>query len=243
MVDPASEVDNKRSISIRERRKHITRETILQAAWELFLEQGYEDVSMNDVEKRAVVSRSTLYNYFPTKEVLYFAAGLQDQAMKREELNKRIPEEHTGLEEILLLSRNMIQVMVDFPVHNDISRRFLQNQSLVMGTLNAVEMEQEKEERQEKPDTLITAEEILGEYLKEIISFQTTWERAIERGIQDGSISSNFTAHQLTTLVWVIIGGIAEQITLRKPMLERAELTQETVHDEINRVLKILLGG
>jgi AcrR family transcriptional regulator len=243
MVVQTSKGDDKQSTSIRERKKQMTREAILQAAWELFLEKGFEGINMNDVEKKAVVSRSTLYNYFPTKETLYFAAGLRDQAMKREELNKKKPEAQTGLEEVLLLCRNMIQVMVDFPIHNDISRRFLQNKNLMMGTVNVANINPKKGAGKEKPDTLITAERIVGDYLKEIISFQNTWEKAIERGIQDGSINSEFTAHQLTTLVWVLIGGIADQITLRKPMLERAELPQETIYEEINRVLKILLGG
>jgi AcrR family transcriptional regulator len=44
-----------------------SRETIAEAACELFLEQGYEQTSVADIASRAGVSRSTFFNYFGSK--------------------------------------------------------------------------------------------------------------------------------------------------------------------------------
>lgn len=45
-----------------------------EAAGELFLERGYATTSVADITQRAGVSRSTFFNYFPTKSDLLWAA-------------------------------------------------------------------------------------------------------------------------------------------------------------------------
>lgn len=54
------------------------RQAFLQAAREVFLEQGYEAASVNDVVRRAGGSLATLYAQFGNKEGLFFAVT-QDQ--------------------------------------------------------------------------------------------------------------------------------------------------------------------
>ncbi|MGO2745132.1 TetR/AcrR family transcriptional regulator [Microbacterium sp.] len=44
-----------------------SRETLAEAACELFLEQGYEATSVADITQRAGVSRSSFFNYFSSK--------------------------------------------------------------------------------------------------------------------------------------------------------------------------------
>ncbi len=52
------------------RRKLQTRGEIVRAAFDLFGQHGYEEVSMDSVADAAGVSRATLFNYFPKKELL-----------------------------------------------------------------------------------------------------------------------------------------------------------------------------
>lgn len=44
-----------------------SRETLAEAACELFLERGYEETSVVDIARRAGVSRSSFFNYFSSK--------------------------------------------------------------------------------------------------------------------------------------------------------------------------------
>lgn len=44
-----------------------SRETLSEAACELFLEQGYDATSIADITRRAGVSRSSFFNYFSSK--------------------------------------------------------------------------------------------------------------------------------------------------------------------------------
>ena len=52
------------------RRKLQTRAEIVRAAFELFGQHGYEEVSMDSIAEAAGVSRATLFNYFPQKELM-----------------------------------------------------------------------------------------------------------------------------------------------------------------------------
>ncbi len=51
----------------RGRPRASSREVLAEAACELFLEQGYGATSVSDITRRAGVSRSSFFNYFPTK--------------------------------------------------------------------------------------------------------------------------------------------------------------------------------
>jgi AcrR family transcriptional regulator len=57
---------------LRERKKQQTRELIAEAANRLFLERGFDAVKVADVARAADVSEGTVFNYFPTKEDLFY---------------------------------------------------------------------------------------------------------------------------------------------------------------------------
>jgi AcrR family transcriptional regulator len=54
----------------RARKRREIRERIQQAAKELFLEVGYDHVTVEQVADRADVSRATFFNYYPSKAAL-----------------------------------------------------------------------------------------------------------------------------------------------------------------------------
>jgi AcrR family transcriptional regulator len=56
----------------RERKKAATRQAIADAALELFLEHGFDRVSVRDIAEQADVSTTTLFAHFPSKESLVF---------------------------------------------------------------------------------------------------------------------------------------------------------------------------
>lgn len=48
-----------------------TRETIIKAALDVFIEHGFADARISDISKRAGVAKGSVYNYFQTKERLF----------------------------------------------------------------------------------------------------------------------------------------------------------------------------
>ena len=55
----------------REREKIERRKAILNCARELILLQGVEQVSMDDIARKAELSKATLYLYFSGKEIIF----------------------------------------------------------------------------------------------------------------------------------------------------------------------------
>ena len=69
---------------LRDRKKERTRSGISAAAIALFLERGYDHVSIAEIAEAAEVSRRTLFAYFPTKDnlVLHRFADHEDESAR-----------------------------------------------------------------------------------------------------------------------------------------------------------------
>lgn len=69
---------------LRERKKQRTYRVISEAAIALFLEKGFDAVSVTDIAEAAEVSRPTLFRYFPAKEdmALHRFADHEDEAAR-----------------------------------------------------------------------------------------------------------------------------------------------------------------
>ena len=74
---------------LRERKKRQTREAIAQAAMALFLEHGFDAVTVADVARAADVSEKTVFNYFPAKEDLVLHGGEERRAALIEAIRAR----------------------------------------------------------------------------------------------------------------------------------------------------------
>src|ERR671935_84405 len=67
---------------LRERKKQRTRELIADTARELFLERGFDAVTVAEIARAADVDAKTVYNYFPSKPELFYHRFLEfEQAM------------------------------------------------------------------------------------------------------------------------------------------------------------------
>ena len=58
----------------KEREKNKRKESILDAAIQVYLEQGYHGTTMEKIAKEAELSRATLYLYFKTKDEIFVSA-------------------------------------------------------------------------------------------------------------------------------------------------------------------------
>lgn len=88
------------------RRKDARPAELLASALELFVERGYAATRLDDVARRAGVSKGTLYLYFSSKEELFKAVireGLVPSLIEGE----RLVESHTGSAQDLI--RNLIK--------------------------------------------------------------------------------------------------------------------------------------
>lgn len=97
---------------LRERRRLLLRDEILQAAGGLLNEKGYAAMSMDELASRVGISKPTLYSHFAAKEDLIIAAVLHwfdriEQAVQAD-ATPRSP-----LDQLTFVLRTVVQMQID----------------------------------------------------------------------------------------------------------------------------------
>ncbi|MGW6715705.1 TetR family transcriptional regulator [Streptomyces globisporus] len=85
--------DGPAPVGLRERKKRLTYQAVSDAAIRMFLERGFDKVSVAEVAAAADISKPTLFRYFPAKEdlVLHRFADHEDEAARV--VTARAPDE------------------------------------------------------------------------------------------------------------------------------------------------------
>jgi AcrR family transcriptional regulator len=92
---------------LRERKKQQTRLAISDVATKLFIERGFENVTVAEVADAANVSVNTVFNYFTTKEELFFDRGPEVE----EAPTRVIRERHRGESAVAALRRSFRKLL------------------------------------------------------------------------------------------------------------------------------------
>ena len=80
-------------MGLRESKKQETRREIADTAMRLFVERGFDHVTVAEVAAAARVSEKTVFNYFPTKEDLFFDEVPEREAQLAAAIGDRKPGE------------------------------------------------------------------------------------------------------------------------------------------------------
>ena len=111
-------MEQERKPSRRERRRLATREEILQAARELLLEAGPEELTLRQVARAADFSPASLYTYFSSRDEII--ASLLAESFRRLDLYlRRVPADLPPDERVIELG----MAYMDFARHNPIDLR------------------------------------------------------------------------------------------------------------------------
>ena len=100
---PTVSIFDKGEVMAKNEPKEVRVNEIIQAAIEEFIEKGYDGASMDQIAKRAGVSKGGVYYHFPNKEVLLMMANEKISepviAMMEKAMKKTSPSE--GLREYI----------------------------------------------------------------------------------------------------------------------------------------------
>lgn len=100
------------AISLRERRRLMLRDEILQAARVLILERGYIAMSMDDLAAHVGISKPTLYSHFATKEDIV-VAGFIGGAERLFTFAETDTANHSPRQRLLMILHAMLQTHSD----------------------------------------------------------------------------------------------------------------------------------
>ena len=91
---------NEQEPSRRERKKRENKTRILKAARDLFQAQGFDATPIEEITETADVSKSTFFNYFPTKESLLVEIAAQEVQDLRHLVTVDLAEVDSAVEKI-----------------------------------------------------------------------------------------------------------------------------------------------
>jgi AcrR family transcriptional regulator len=127
-----------------EQNKQNKRASLLQAAFDLFLNQGFHDTTISDISKKSGLAKGTFYLYFKDKYDLrdqLIARKSEQLLVEASEYTKTSLPEQAGFEEYLL---SMIDYILHHLQNNKMLLRFI-SKNLSWGIFkHAVEREEEQ---------------------------------------------------------------------------------------------------
>ena len=91
-------------------KKSNTKSRIVEAAWALFYEMGYEATTVEDIVRASHTSRGSFYHYFEGKDALLGSLAYLFDA-KYEELEGSIREDEDSFDLLLRLNRELFEMI------------------------------------------------------------------------------------------------------------------------------------
>ncbi len=87
-----------------------TKTKIVEAAWDLFYRQGYDETTVDDIVEQSQTSKGSFYHYFESKDALLGSlAYLFDN--KYEELKDRIDPKMNSFDVLLFLNKELFDLI------------------------------------------------------------------------------------------------------------------------------------
>jgi AcrR family transcriptional regulator len=222
-------------MSRRRQKRERMRKIIIRAAQEAFTTQPYDSVNMDDIADKALLSRATLYNYFDTKETLYFEIGIENYKQMQQILPRIYEIESTGLDKVMKLSTYVFQNIMRNSINYDIIRRFMEINNQAE---HPIEETYDILSPEELDNIDATNETVILRYFHAVMKYLKIWENIIEIGQKDGTIRSDLPPRHLTQIIQIFITGVIDQIVLQRNALKYIELPRETVEKVLIETLR-----
>jgi AraC-like DNA-binding protein len=235
---------NSEDLTKKERKILRTKNIILEAAKEVFSKKSFDSITMEEIADLAALSRATLYNYFSTKEEIYFSIGITKLKHWIEQFKLSNSIKKSGEDQIMLLAENLVRDILKFPLYSKLLRRFFyRSKELDLPIEKAFyDLMIEKKDSPNLAD-IKSKNQIFFHLLECYIIYRRLWQNAIEIGIKDGSIKSTSNSTHLNFMIIMSIFGLLDQIDFRRSLMNMVGLTNEDINEFILRLTKKFLEG
>ncbi|MEU5883085.1 TetR/AcrR family transcriptional regulator [Spirillospora sp. NPDC047279] len=209
-----SEQVSEPELGLRERKKRETRRRISDIATGLFMMRGFDNVTVADVARNADVSVNTVFNYFKTKEDLFF--DRQDEIT--EQAARALRDRRPG-ESVVAVFRREFLTGLD---HRSYQTAFHEGSEIWAKTV------------QDSPALTARAREIGLQAQAGVAALL-----AEETGADPDDITPRITAAMLFSAQWELI----DDIQRRKLAGQSLEEMRDTVYANARRVFDLLEKG
>lgn len=166
--------------------KNLRKKAIIAAAKDLFYEKGY-GVPVDEIAKKAKLSKATLYLYFRNKDELYVAA-IREGFLRLEESFQRTLAPDLSVEESL---ESVLYAFLNYMLEN---RKFFRMTQHYLA-------EDFRERISSDPDQRLDKE------IRRLLPYVT---RIVERGMDEGVFRKDLRPSDFTTIAWRMSTGLLD---------------------------------
>jgi TetR/AcrR family transcriptional regulator len=182
----------------REDEKERRRGEILDAAEALYIDKGWEALTVDQVARSARLSRALVYVYFRDKEDLLFAIGERAMRLLLTRFTAALGTRPLGMDQIEAIGRAYIGYALEFPHYFDFCSRFQSHSETTDAGSN-------------EDACRLMGDQVLG-----------TVVQAIGAGLSDGSVRSDIGDQRMFALtLWAFTHGIIQLAMIKAHDLAR----------------------
>ena len=188
--------------------------TVTTVGEKLFEEKGFEATSMDDIAQKLEISKSTLYVYFKSKQLIWDSIVCKYMEQLLEDA-KKAAEGKGSFEKRY------------YKLCFDIAGKFEKHQMFYKATLSKISMDMEQEIYKKIYET--------GEQTNEAIA------DFIRSGIEEGIVRKDIDIYPAVIMMWSSISGIISMANDKEEYLKkRFKMTKE---EYLKKAFKMLLEG
>lgn len=231
------------SLAKRQRKILRIKKIILDGASELFIKNKYENVSMSDIADFVAFSRATLYNYFATKEEIYFEIGTQYTKELTVKIRNIINNSKSGLDVVL----SHCKIALEDILENPLTPQLLENLYIKHNEMNTFDsftkaaiFDDYSTEFNAKIDAL---ESPIKNFSKAYLAYRRLVISEFRRGKEDGSIKSSFEDFDFFSLLNILFLGTGSFFRAIMFPGKQIGLTGKNVIDKILNLIETRLTG
>lgn len=185
----------------KERERKAREEIILDAAEQVFQENGYNGATMDEVADLAGVGKGTLYLHFKSKQSIYLAICLRGSQLLNEQMKKVLLSNNKGYQMVENIGKTYLNFIKENPIYHSAFNFYDSQQQ--KGNISDEDIFQLCQSNKEDAINCIV--------------------RALQIGIQDGSIRKDINPYQLSLIVWGASKGIVLLALKNEVMSEMKE--------------------
>ena len=202
------------SLKRKERLKELHTICVLEAAEKLFEKKGFDAVSMDEVAFNTGISKSTVYVYFKSKQIIWDSIVCKYMELLLEDAKKAADGDGSFEDRYYKLCF-------------DIAEKFEAHPLFCKGTLGKISVDMDQE--------LYKKIYEIGEQTNEEIA------RFIRSGIEEGMVRKDIDMYPAVIMMWSSISGIISMANDKEEYLKlRFGMTKE---EYLKKAFKMLLEG
>ena len=208
----------------KEREREERRMQIISAAEHLFFENGYDQVSMDQIAREAELSKGTIFFYFKNKESLYFTIVLQGIRLLHKMIISAVDEcEGPAITRLGVLGRAGIRFAREYPG----------NRSMIYHLKSGrFSIDHENSNNDEVVEIISHSETLIN-----------LTEEIVRSGIEDGSIRDDIDPVELAIIVRMMIGCVMEKSPELVWSLKRRAIDEDVLISHYLSLVESLIRG